>query len=96
MYAGRIVEQAPVRDIFHQPQHPYTKALLESVPKTGVQHSRRLPAIEGIVPSLYELPAGCRFHDRCGFCEDRCVEEEPLLEEADPNRHVRCHFPLEI
>jgi peptide/nickel transport system ATP-binding protein/oligopeptide transport system ATP-binding protein len=96
MYAGRIVEQAPVRDIFHRPQHPYTKALLESVPKTGVQqHRERLPAIEGIVPSLHELPVGCRFHDRCGFCEDRCVEEEPTLEATDSNRHVRCHLPLE-
>ena len=89
MYAGRIVEEASVRDVFHRPQHPYTKALLESVPKTGREHGKRLPAIEGIVPSLYELPTGCRFHDRCQFREDRCVAEEPELEQA-----VRCHFPL--
>ncbi|MFP6657586.1 MAG: ABC transporter ATP-binding protein [Pirellulales bacterium] len=96
MYAGRVVEEALVRDIFHRPQHPYTKALLESVPKTGDrQHGERLPAIEGIVPSLHELPVGCRFHDRCSFREDRCIDEEPPLEAAEAERHVRCHFPLE-
>ncbi len=94
MYAGRIVETAPVRDIFHRPQHPYTKALLESVPKTGHQHGQRLPAIEGIVPSLFELPAGCRFHDRCRYREDRCVAKEPTLDPTDQNRSVRCFFPL--
>ena len=96
MYAGRVVEEALVRDVFHRPQHPYTKALLESVPKTGDrQQGERLPAIEGIVPSLHDLPVGCRFHDRCSFREDRCIDEEPALEAAEAERHVRCHFPLE-
>jgi peptide/nickel transport system ATP-binding protein/oligopeptide transport system ATP-binding protein len=94
MYAGRIIEEAPIRDIFHHPQHPYTKALLESIPKKGQQHGKHLPAIEGIVPSLHKLPVGCRFHDRCRRCEDRCVDEEPELEQTAAGRSVRCHFPL--
>ncbi len=94
MYAGRIIEQAPIREIFHHPQHPYTKALLESIPKKDQRHGKHLPAIEGIVPSLHELPIGCRFHDRCEYCEDRCVEEEPKLERTAADRLVRCHAPL--
>ncbi len=94
MYAGRMVEEAPVRDIFHRPQHPYTQALLKSVPKPGREHGRRLEAIEGIVPSLHNLPVGCRFHDRCPYREDRCVAEEPTLQATNDHRSVRCFFPL--
>ena len=96
MYAGRIVEEAPVRDIFHRPQHPYTKALLESVPTPGREHGKRLPTIEGIVPSLHALPVGCRFHDRCQFREDHCVAEEPTLDQAEDGRSVRCFFPINV
>ena len=100
MYAGRVIEQAPVRDLFKRPQHPYAKALLESIPKAGGvsahgEHGKRLPTIKGIVPSLFELPKGCRFQDRCAFKEQRCVDEEPqLVAHADGNHAVRCHFPL--
>ncbi len=95
MYAGQIVETASVHDIFHRPQHPYTKALLESIPKSGKQeHGKRLPTIEGIVPSLFDLPVGCRFHDRCQLAEDRCRDEMPQLTTPHDNRDVRCHFPL--
>ena len=94
MYAGRIVEAAPVRDIFHRPQHPYTQALLKSVPKTGTGHGERLEAIEGIVPSLHSLPRGCRFHDRCLYRQDRCEAEEPQLQPTDDLRSVRCFFPV--
>ncbi|MEM8947630.1 MAG: ABC transporter ATP-binding protein, partial [Planctomycetota bacterium] len=74
MYAGQIVETADVHSLFERPQHPYTKALLESIPKTGCeQHQTRLPTIEGIVPSLFDLPAGCRFQDRCEFRDQECV-----------------------
>jgi len=96
MYAGQIVEAAPVRDIFHRPQHPYTKALLESIPQSGKrQHGQRLPAIAGVVPSLFELPSGCRFHDRCPIGQEKCVVEPPELEPKLDDRLVRCHFPLE-
>ncbi len=96
MYAGRVIEQAPVRDLFKRPQHPYTKALLESIPKAGnKEHGKRLPTIKGIVPSLFELPAGCRFQDRCEFKQQRCIDEEPRLEpKAQGDHPVRCHFPL--
>ncbi len=96
MYAGRVIEQATVYDLFKRPQHPYTKALLESIPKAGnKEHGKRLPTIKGIVPSLFELPVGCRFQDRCPYKEQRCVDEEPkLVDHAHPNRPVRCHFPL--
>ena len=95
MYAGRVIESAPVRELFHTPQHPYTKALLRSIPKAGrKEKGARLPAIEGIVPSLNELPVGCRFHDRCELTEERCVNEEPALTVSADARQVRCHFPL--
>ncbi len=103
MYAGRVIEEGPVHDIFHRPQHPYTRALLQSIPKGGERSRKgadgkrpRLPAIPGIVPSLRELPDGCRFQDRCQFKEQRCVDEEPQL--IDHGRgegsEVRCHIPL--
>jgi len=97
MYAGRAIESAPVREIFHRPQHPYTKALLESIPKAGKRATggdKRLPTIPGVVPSLFELPRGCRFANRCPYREDRCEAEEPeLITRARPYP-VRCHFPL--
>jgi oligopeptide/dipeptide ABC transporter ATP-binding protein len=97
MYGGQIVEQAGVRELFHAPQHPYTRALLESLPTAAVkQHGRRLPAIKGIVPSLFELPRGCRFHDRCPIGQQVCIDVPPPLEEKAhaPGRLARCHFPL--
>ena len=95
MYAGRVVEYAPVNDIFRRPQHPYTKALLSSMPQPGKRpQNGRLPAIDGVVPSLFALPKGCRFHDRCSYCEQKCIEEEPAVTSTE-NRAVRCHFPIE-
>jgi len=94
MYAGRVIESASVREVFHTPQHPYTRALLESIPKSGArEHGKRLPTIPGIVPSLTELPHGCRFQDRCEFKEQRCVDTEPELE-THGERSFRCHLPL--
>jgi peptide/nickel transport system ATP-binding protein len=103
MYAGRVVEQGTVREIFHHATHPYTKALLTSIPKAGRrEHGKRLPVIPGIVPSLFDLPKGCRFADRCPHKQDRCVREEPAItllgqdtsaSSAGP-RQVRCHYPL--
>jgi len=108
MYAGRVAEQGSVRQIFHEPQHPYTAALLRSIPKAGRKvPGQRLSVIEGIVPSLFDLPAGCRFQGRCAFKQPRCVEQEPTLlpvgaaggHDASPSglatgRAVRCHFPI--
>ena len=96
MYAGRVIESAPVRDLFHSPRHPYTRALLESIPKTGrKEHGKRLPTIEGIVPSLFDLPPGCRFSERCVHAQPRCEKEEPDLVPCGDAREVRCHYPLQ-
>ena len=96
MYAGRVIETAPIRDLFHNPIHPYTKALLSSIPKAGGKHrGDRLPAIPGIVPSLWELPDGCRFQDRCTKTHARCVHDAPDLVPAPDGRRYRCHFPVD-
>ena len=107
MYAGQIVEIAPVRDLFHNPRHPYTRALLDSMPKPGITgHQQRLPAIEGTVPSLFNLPSGCRFHDRCQRAKPDCQEKLPELVSLAGDDHaansdqavqhgVRCFYPLE-
>lgn len=90
MYAGRVVEEAPVRDLFHQPLHPYTQGLLRSIPSMVSDEKRRLEAIPGVVPSLLALPPGCKFHDRCRFVMDCCFTEEPTLTAWKPGHQVRC------
>ncbi len=98
MYAGQIVEMAPVRQLFHNPKHPYTKALLDSMPKPGrAGHQKRLPAIEGTVPSLFNLPKGCRFAERCGHRQNNCETALPDLIAIGNEPHsskVRCFYPL--
>ncbi len=88
MYAGRIVERAPVRELFRQPLHPYTAALLASLPSRA--RLGRLPAIAGSVPSLWALPRGCRFRDRFSRAVDACVAADPPLEPVG-SRWVACH-----
>jgi oligopeptide/dipeptide ABC transporter ATP-binding protein len=97
MYAGRVVERAPVKEIFESPRHPYTKGLLGSipVPKKGGER-KRLPTIEGMVPDLRELAAGCRFADRCSMVKDACREAEPALEEVEPGHFSRCIRAKEV
>ena len=96
MYAGQIVESAPVRDLFHRPQHPYTRGLLDSIPKAGGHKSgEKLPSIPGIVPSLDNLPVGCRFFERCYIGEaETCTANCPDLVQGEDGREVRCYFPL--
>jgi len=81
MYAGRIVERAPVRALYRTPAHPYTRGLLNSIPGAGPRSGRRQPleAIAGSVPDLTRLPPGCRYQDRCPLVIERCRREEPLL-----------------
>jgi oligopeptide/dipeptide ABC transporter ATP-binding protein len=97
MYAGRVVERAPVKEIFAQPRHPYTKGLLGSipVPKKGGER-KRLPTIEGMVPDLRALPKGCRFADRCSMVIDDCRKAEPELVEIDPGHFARCIRAKEV
>jgi oligopeptide/dipeptide ABC transporter ATP-binding protein len=89
MYAGRIVEQAPVRALFEQPQHPYTVGLLGSIPQLHGTR-RRLAAIEGQVPSPLRMPPGCRFAERCPFADARCRNEPPPLRELDGSHRSAC------
>ncbi|MBB6453748.1 oligopeptide/dipeptide ABC transporter ATP-binding protein [Salirhabdus euzebyi] len=88
MYAGKIVEQGTVYQIFDEPTHPYTKGLLQSIP-SDTDKKDRLYSIKGTIPSLNDLPQGCRFHPRCEFATDKCLQSEPpLLQEND--REVAC------
>jgi peptide/nickel transport system ATP-binding protein/oligopeptide transport system ATP-binding protein len=89
MYASRLVENAPAREIFSRPLHPYTEALLKSMPVLSAGQER-LPAIPGQVPPLDALPAGCSFADRCPYAMDRCHREVPRLLEASPGHHCAC------
>jgi peptide/nickel transport system ATP-binding protein len=92
MYAGRIVEQANVREIFHNPRHPYTEGLLRSVPrltKEGLK-VRRLETIEGTVPSLLDLPEGCKFAPRCAYVIEECTRAEPELMVVNAEHRARC------
>ncbi len=89
MYAGRIVEDGPVRAIFHEPQHPYTRGLLESIPGTG---RGRLRAIEGSVPAPGALPSGCAFHPRCPDTFDRCTTAPPPDYAVGPDHRAKCYL----
>ena len=79
MYAGRVVERGPVADVFTTPQHPYTEALLQSIPMLGMTQAEPLRVIRGSVPSPRDWPVGCRFRPRCDYAFDKCVEQPPLL-----------------
>ncbi|MFF0449406.1 ABC transporter ATP-binding protein [Streptomyces sp. NPDC004609] len=91
MYAGRIVETAPVHDIYKAPAHPYTRGLLESIPRLD-QKGRALYAIKGLPPNLMQIPSGCAFHPRCPLARDVCRTDEPPLYEVSPQRRSACHF----
>ncbi len=94
MYLGRIVELAPRRDLFANPQHPYTEALLSAVPVPDPDPAIRRERIilPGDVPSPINPPSGCRFHTRCPYVFDRCRSESPELRELSPGHHVACHL----
>jgi len=88
MYAGVVCESADVVEIFKNPLHPYAKALLESIPRPG----KAFKTIEGIVPSLVNPPSGCRFHDRCPYAMEICVNEKPKFLEVKKEHFVSCHL----
>ena len=101
MYAGRVVESSSVKELFANPAHPYTAGLLKSIPPMGMARQRdgarpaRLPTIEGVVPSLANLPPGCRFEPRCVLRQARCATEEPELRDLGARRS-RCHYAEEL
>jgi len=86
MYAGRIVEHGPVAEVFASPQHPYTEALLRSIPRLGMTYANPLDAIRGVVPNPLEWPDGCRFAPRCDYVFDRCVTDDPPIHDVGPQR----------
>jgi peptide/nickel transport system ATP-binding protein len=88
MYAGNVVELAEVMEIFKNPLHPYTKALLECIPRPG----KEFKSIDGFVPGLINPPKGCRFHDRCPYAMDKCVKEKPEFVTPTKGHQVLCHL----
>ena len=92
MYAGKVVEEAPVASLFGNPRHPYTQGLIRSIPRVdrAARHKDRLEAIPGTVPSLLDPPPGCRFAARCKYAMDICVQAVPPLKEVAPGHRVAC------
>jgi len=95
MYAGRIMEQADVHEIYGKPSHPYTKGLLESIPRVDLK-GQELAAIKGLPPNLMRIPHGCEFSPRCPYAQQICVDQRPALREAAPGRYSACHFAEEV
>jgi peptide/nickel transport system ATP-binding protein len=92
MYAGKVVEEAPVIELFGNPRHPYTQGLIRSIPRLDLAavKKERLEAIPGTVPSLLHPPPGCRFAARCRYAMPQCTETEPPLREVAPGHKVAC------
>ncbi len=95
MYAGFIVEDAAVEELYHNPRHPYTKALLRSLPRVDSTRAEMLDTIEGLPPDLIALPHGCPFAARCGFVVDKCRQENPALQELLPRHKVACWVDID-
>jgi oligopeptide/dipeptide ABC transporter ATP-binding protein len=95
MYAGEIVEQGPVEQIFESPQHPYTWSLLKSIPRVDALRHERLRSIEGLAPDLLHPPSGCRFHPRCPFRIEQCYTDHPQLEDVAPGQKAACWVTME-
>ncbi|MBT2733561.1 dipeptide ABC transporter ATP-binding protein [Bacillus sp. ISL-7] len=96
MYLGKVVEIANKKDLFDVPLHPYTKALLSSIPVPNPVHKRERVILKGDVPSPIDPPSGCRFHTRCPFVTEKCKLEEPALRELAENHFVSCHFAEQL
>lgn len=95
MYAGKVVETGDVVEIFDNPKHPYTKALLECMPKSG-NKKRTLPYIEGTPPLLYDPPVGCAFADRCPYASDQCFESQPAAALVGESHTVACYRAADV
>ncbi len=90
MYAGYIIESAPVKDIYADPRHPYTLGLLGSIPRLDAERKKKLTPIEGLPPDLIDPPPGCPFAPRCRFAIEQCLAENPTLQPVALNHHVAC------
>ncbi len=94
MYAGRVVERAPTRELFARNRHPYTEGLLRSIPRLHQPSHTRLQAIPGRPPDLVDPPAGCPFAPRCNYAQDKCLTETPVLAPHAAGHEAACHFPV--
>ena len=94
MYLGKVCEFGDADRVYDEPAHPYTRALLDSVPLTDPDKGFTGPALEGDVPSPLSPPTGCRFRTRCPLAQDRCAEEEPRVREIRHGQFAACHFPI--
>jgi len=94
MYLGTMVELADSQEIFDNPVHPYTEALLNAIPTTEDAEKKELQILEGDIPSPVNPPKGCKFHTRCAYCTDICKQVVPAWEEVSPNHFVACHHKL--
>ena len=95
MYLGNMVETAPSDDLFAHPLHPYTEALLNAIPTTDEDSSKKPEILQGDIPSPVNPPKGCKFHTRCKYCTEICTQVVPQMEEVRPNHFVACHHILE-
>lgn len=91
MYLGRLIEKAPTRELFAQPRHPYTKALLSAIPNIDPDYDGDIQKLEGEIPSPTNPPSGCKFHTRCPNCIEICKQEEPKLDKSGFEHAVACH-----
>ena len=95
MYLGSVAEVAGKDQLYSNPMHPYTKALLSAIPLPDVKRKRQRIILEGDVPSAYNPPSGCKFHTRCPYATERCRSEVPVLREVEKGHQVACHRALE-
>jgi oligopeptide transport system ATP-binding protein len=94
MYAGFIIEEAPIKELYSNPQHPYTIGLLNSLPRVDDTEDRRLESIDGLPPIMYEKPTSCPFAPRCAYAVERCMNENPMLMEVGPEHRAACWFDV--
>ena len=92
MYAGKVAETASATDLFKNPKHPYTQGLLDSIPRLETRRKTKLNIIEGMVPSLYEIPSGCRFRNRCPYAMEICAGDPPPMKSVGPNHLAACYL----
>ncbi|MDQ3489889.1 MAG: ABC transporter ATP-binding protein, partial [Acidobacteriota bacterium] len=96
MYAGKVFEQAPTRELFATPANPYTKGLLKSVPDPAHEQGKELYQIPGLPPDVAHLPPGCPFAERCGYVQEICHNEYPPFVQINEDHHSLCHFAREV
>src|SRR5690606_14654507 len=96
MHLGKIVELAPVDELFARPKHPYTEALMSAVPQPDPDIKKNRIILEGEVPNPANPPSGCHFHPRCAYKTDKCMVQEPELNEIEDKHYVACHYAKEL